>query len=53
MSNAADDFETYDFDLLEGAKEWISGHLSPEDVFDEDALSEWAQGNGYKKEEMK
>ena len=34
-------------DLLEKTLEWIKENLSPEDVFDEGALAEWAEKNSY------
>jgi hypothetical protein len=39
-------------DLLSGAIDWIKGNMSPEDVFDDAALSEWAEANGYMTEEQ-
>lgn len=33
--------------LLDDAVDWIQGNLSPEDVFDAGALSDWAVDNGY------
>lgn len=35
---------------LDEAIDWITGNLSPDDVFSEKALSDWAENNGYKKE---
>ena len=32
--------------LLEESIEWIASHLSPEDVFDEKALRNWAESYG-------
>ena len=36
---------------LDEAIEWIKDHMSPEDVFDESELSEWAHKNGWEKPE--
>jgi len=33
--------------LLDEAVDWIRGNLSPEDVFDTAALSDWAVHHGY------
>ena len=33
--------------LLEEAIEWIQDNLYPETVFNENALREWAESNGY------
>jgi|AMFO01.1.fsa_nt_gi hypothetical protein len=35
--------------MLESAIDWIASNLDPYDVFDEDALAEWAEPNGYTK----
>jgi len=35
---------------LDNAIDWISSNLSPDEVFDEKALKEWAESNGYTKE---
>lgn len=32
---------------LDAAIEWIKENLTPDDVFGEDALSEWATNNGF------
>jgi len=37
--------------LLDKATEWIHNMLAPEDVFDDDQLSEWAKNNGFVEEE--
>ncbi len=37
--------------LLEDAIAWIKKNMSPEDVFPESELAEWADENGYVKEE--
>lgn len=37
--------------LLSKAIEWINNTLSPEDVFEEELLKEWAFDHGYIKEE--
>jgi len=34
---------------LDEAIDWIKANLSPEDVFDEDELSEWATDRGFVK----
>ena len=31
--------------------EWVQKHLNPDDVFDENQLAEWAEENGFVKEE--
>ncbi len=38
-------------DLLEDAVDWVSSRLTPEDVFHISELEEWAEDNGYVKEE--
>lgn len=35
---------------LDGAIEWISNNLSPDDVFTTKDLESWAENNGYIKE---
>ena len=35
---------------LDCAIDWIKSNMEPEDVFDEDKLSDWAESNGYTKE---
>lgn len=37
--------------LLELALDWIANNMEPEDVFDDEALSEWAMASGFVKEE--
>lgn len=37
--------------LIEDAIDWIQANCYPEDVFDKKALEEWAENNGYTKEE--
>ena len=37
--------------FLDEAVDWIKGSLSPEDVFDSDALEEWARENDFVKED--
>lgn len=37
-------------DLLEQSIDWIKENLSPEEVFDEKQLEDWAEQNRYKKE---
>lgn len=36
---------------LESALEWIKENLTPEQVFDQDELEEWATSNGFVEEE--
>lgn len=36
-------------DLLDNAIDWIATNLSPEDVFSEEMLAEWAEANDYRK----
>lgn len=35
---------------LSGAIEWIANNLSPDDVFSDNDLANWAEKNGYAKE---
>jgi hypothetical protein len=37
--------------LLEEAIDWIGSNLAPEDVFRESDLVDWAESNGYVKEQ--
>jgi hypothetical protein len=37
--------------LLEDAIEWIKSNMTPEDVFDSSELSDWAESNGYVKDD--
>jgi hypothetical protein len=37
--------------LLEEAIDWIQSHMSPEDVFSDTDLDDWAIGAGYTIEE--
>jgi hypothetical protein len=37
-------------DLLDTAINWITRNLSPDEVFDEKQLDDWADDNGYVKE---
>lgn len=37
--------------VLEYTVDWIKANLSPEEVFDESDLAEWAVNNGYKLED--
>lgn len=39
---------TIDQTILEVSIEWIKENLSPEDVFDDKQLGEWAENNNYK-----
>ena len=36
---------------LDSAIDWIANNLRPDDVFPSTDLAEWAERNGYKKEE--
>ena len=36
--------------LLEDATEWIQKNMEPEDIFNEQQLSTWAEDKGYTKE---
>ena len=38
-------------DLLDMAINWIKINLSPDDVFNDDVLKEWAIDNGFKEDE--
>ena len=38
--------------LLEDCIGWISDKMSPEDVFSTAELSQWAEDNGYVKEDV-
>lgn len=38
-------------DALENSIDWIKLNLAPDEVFDDCALDEWAENNGYVKEE--
>jgi hypothetical protein len=38
--------------LLEDCIGWISDRMSPEDVFSGSELSQWAEDNGYVKEDV-
>ena len=37
--------------LLEQAMQFIADNFEPEDIFEEDVMREWANENGYIKEE--
>lgn len=37
--------------LLEDAIEWIKSNMTPEDVFNASELSDWAESNGFVKDE--
>ena len=37
--------------LLEQAMQFIADNFEPEDIFEEDVMKEWANENGYIKEE--
>ena len=39
------------FDTSEWVLEWVSYNFEPQDVFDEEELSAWAESNGYVKGE--
>lgn len=36
---------------LDNAIDWIADQLDPDDVFSEKKLEQWAESNGYKKED--
>lgn len=38
-------------DLLQNAINWIAQNLSPDDVFADSELEEWAEDNGYVKKD--
>ena len=38
-------------ELLDNSIEWIADNMEPEDVFGEARLTQWAEANGYKKED--
>lgn len=38
-------------DLLDEAIDWINDHMEPEEVFKNSALEDWAEENGFVKEE--
>ena len=40
-------YEMFGTEKLEQAIEWIQKNLSPEDVFNQEQLDNWAQGNNY------
>lgn len=33
--------------ILDASVDWIASHLSPEDVFDQQTLEDWALSNGF------
>lgn len=37
--------------LLKDAIEWIRENMTPEDIFGRESLDEWADNNGYVKED--
>ena len=41
------DEEIFGIEFLDVICEWIANNLSPDDVFSEKALNEWAENNGY------
>ena len=45
------DYVKMSHSALDNALSWISNNLDPDDVFDSKQLSDWAESNGYKKEE--
>lgn len=55
-SRAYREFNNYvlpdDSDLLDKAIEWIQKNISPEDVFDEKDLKNWALENGFVEDEI-
>lgn len=38
-------------DMLESVLDWVRDNYTPDEVFDEDVLMEWAEENGYVLEE--
>ena len=43
--------EMFSSTLLEQAMQFIADNFEPEDIFEEDVMKEWANENGYIKEE--
>jgi hypothetical protein len=40
-------------EFLEEIIEWVASNLNPEDVFDHDALEEWALDNGFEEQQSR
>ena len=45
------DYKRFGEQFLDEIIRWIVCNLKPEDVFNDKELSDWAEANGYKKEE--
>ncbi len=45
------DEHKFGIEFLEDILTWIQTHLSPEEVFTDDQLNEWAEKNGLVKED--
>lgn len=43
--------EMFSTTLLEQAMQFIVDNFEPEDIFEEDVMKQWAEDNGYIKEE--
>jgi hypothetical protein len=43
--------EMFSTTLLEQAMQFIVDNFEPEDIFEEDVMGQWAEDNGYIKEE--
>lgn len=43
--------EMFSTTLLEQAMQFIADNFEPEDIFEEDVMKQWAEDNGYIKEE--
>ena len=43
--------EMFSSTLLEQAMQFIADNFEPEDIFEEDVMKQWAEDNGYIKEE--
>ena len=41
---------TFERDATETVLDWVEDNFSPDEVFEKDALDEWAEKNGYTKE---
>ena len=44
--------ETIPSDLLENMVNWIGDNLAPDDVFPDTVLEEWADDNGFSREDL-
>ena len=53
MKNKNESFilEVIPSDLLEAVIDWINDNLTPDEVFDEYELEDWAEDNGFVREE--